>query len=385
MGSVDTKPQMTVKWVRAVDGFACFGICIFLAVAIAQPFFLSSVIVTDIANPRYTDIVNGSTSVIPVNSDMCIDTTEPTVSPTCVCLVTAGQNETAADICLVEHHGLPGEQIKVGRINPNFLLFYVFIMSALYQLVLRNSMGVDLKGSLNRDVQIGVGFMCLIVTISCIMSIFQFDHGNDTYVLVTFMPQQVVLMLLSFVLYNNAHSADVTPDAKVMYVHAMFAGVFNIATIPMMTLFICCVNSWTTSKMLYFMYNTSMLLAVVQLAYHCVYIDSSQVSPNPAAKIRMRQALYLMLTSVLACLTVIPLVYMPMHDNGMNRFLAIAYIVVLWVLHILFDATKGNFDSYLYERSFNIFDGVLATIRYMLLIFVFYLVWGIEMNDSIIR
>jgi hypothetical protein len=92
----------------------------------------------------------------------------------------------------------------------------------------------------------------------------------------------------------------------------------------------------------------------------------------------------LMLTAVLTSLTVIPLVYMPMHNNGLNRFLAIAYSVVLWVLHILFDATKGSLDSYLYERSFNIFDGVLACIRYILLIFVFYLVWGIEMNDTIV-
>jgi hypothetical protein len=377
---------MTIKWVRAIDGMICFGVCVFLGVAVTQPFFLDSLVVTDVANPRYTEIINGSTSTVPVKPDVCIGegSDDVTVAPVCGCLVTAGHNETMAGICLSQHHGLPGEQIKVGRINPNFLLFYVFLVSALYQLILRNSFGVDLKGVLNRDVQVGIAFMCIVVILGCIMSLFQFDHGIDIFVLVNFMPQQVVLMLLSFVLFKNSHATDVLPEAKVMYVNAMFAGVFNIATIPMMTLLVCCVCSWTTVKMLYFMYNTSMLLAVVQLAYHCVYIDSSQLSPNPAAKVRMRQALYLMLTSVLACITVVSLVYMPMHNNGMTRFLALAYNAVLWVLHILFDATKGSIDSYLYERSFNIFDGVLATVRYILLVFVFYLVWGYGMNDSIV-
>ena len=377
---------MQMKWVRAIDGMTCFGICVFLGVAVTQPFFLDSVIVTDISNPRYTEIINGTTMAVPVQPDVCIGegSDDATVIPVCSCLTMAGRNETLAGVCLKQHNGLPGEQIKVGRVNPNFLLFYVFLASALYQLILRNSMGVNLKGVYNRDVQVGIAFMCIVVILGCVMSLFQFDHGIDIFVLVNFMPQQVVLMLLSFVLYKNSHSAEVAPEAKVMYVNAMFAGVFNIATIPMMTLFVCCVCSWTTVKMLYFMYNTSMLLTVIQLAYHCVYIDCSQVSPNPAAKIRMRQALYLMLTSVLTCLTVVALVYMPMHNNGMTRFLAIAYISVLWVLHIIFDATRGNTDSYLHERSFNIFDGVLATIRYILLLFVFYLVWGYDMNDAIV-
>lgn len=363
----------------------CFGVCVFLGVAVHQSFFLDSVVVTDISNPRYNEIINGTTSPLPVQPDACIGegSDDVSVAPVCSCLVMAGQNKTYANMCLRQLNGIPGEQIKVGRINPNFLLFYVFLVSALYQLVLRNSIGVNLKGIFNRDVQVGIAFMCIVVLLGCIMSIFQFDHGLDPFVLVNFMPQQVVLMLLSFVLYKNSHSTDVLPEAKVMYVNAMFAGVFNIATIPMMTLLVCCICSWTTVKMLYFMYNTSMLLAVVQLAYHCVYIDSSQLSPNPAAKIRMRQALYLMLTSVLTCISIVSLVYMPMHNNGMTRFLALAYNAVLWILHILFDATKGNMDSYLYEHSFNIFDGVLATIRYILLIFVFYLVWGYGLNDAI--
>ena len=377
---------MTMKWIRAVDGMMCFGICVFLGVAITQPFFLDSVIVTDISNPRYTEIINGSTSLTAIKPDACLGegADDVTVAPVCQCLTLAGQNETRAGNCLTRHNGLPGEQIKVGRINPNFLLFYIFMVSALYQLILRNSFAINLSGPYNRDVQVGIAFMCIVVLLGCVLCLFQFDHGVDIFVLVNFMPQQIVLMLASFVLYKNSHSADVLPEAKHMYVNAMFAGVFNIATIPMMSLFVCCVCSWTTVKMLYFLYNTSMLLAVVQLAYHCVYIDSSQVSPNPAAKVRMRQAVYLMLTGTLTCISVITLIYFPMHNSGLTRFLALAYNAVLWILHILFDATKGSMDTYLYERSFAIFDGVLATIRYMLLVFVFYLVWGFAMNDSIV-
>jgi hypothetical protein len=382
-----------MKWIRATDGIVCFGFGVFLSVATFQDFFLDSVPITDIVKPAYRNLLAESTAPAQTLPGVCSGAsgTDPTVSPTCVCLIAAGSSMEMATSCINMHNGLPGEQVMVGRINPNFILFYIFMLSAMYQLVLRNGMGIVLPGGEHRDVQIGVGSMCFVVVLACFVSVFQFDHGVNFFVLCTFMPQQIVLMLLSFVLYSNSHSTDVDTAFREKYVHAMFAGVFNISTIPMMAVFVCCVNSWTTVGMIYFMYNTTMLLTVVQLAYHCVYIDSyhvpepsDTVKHNPTAMIRMRQALYLLLTSVLTCITVMSLVYMPMHNDGMHRFFGISFVICLWVLHILFDATKASsVDPYNYERSFNIFDGAVSTIRYLLLIFVFYLVWGYSLDDSV--
>ena len=364
-----------MKWMRVSDGFVCFAIAVFFGVAIFQNFFLTSVAVTDVVYPDYKSIIKGSTSPVPVAPNVCNISSDASVTGPCQCLASAGTDSDKAYMCIESHNGLPSTQVAVGRMNPNFFLFYIFLVAAMYQLVLRNAMGVDLS-FLNRDVQLGVVFMCVVIVLSCVLSIFQYGHGFDTYVLINFMPQQLVLMILSFVLYSNAHFADISIEFRNKYIHALFAGVLTIATLPMMTLFVCCINAWTTTRILHFMYNTTMLLSVVQLAYHCVFIDSSQLSTNAAAKVRMRQALYLLLLTILTCLTIVVLVYIPGHEDVMHRFTAIAFIVLLWAGHLVFDATKANLDDYLYERIFNMFDAAVAVVRYLLMIFSFYLVWG---------
>jgi hypothetical protein len=354
----------------------CFAISVFFGVAVFQNFFLTVVPITDVIYPDYTTIIQGTTAVVPVAPEVCRLSSDASVTGPCQCLSDAGRDADKAYLCIQSHNGLPSTQVVVGRMNPNFFLFYIFIVAAMYQLVLRNAMGIDLA-FLNRDVQFGVVFMCIVLVISCVLCLFQFAHGIDLYVLINFMPQQLILMILSFVLYSNAHFADVPKEFRDKYIHALFAGVLTIATIPMMTLFVCCINAWTTTRILHFMYNTTMLLSIVQLAYHCVFIDSNQISSNAAAKVRMRQALYLLLLTTLTCLTIVTFVYIPVHEDVLHRFSAISFIVLLWVGHLLFDATKANLDDYLYERIFNLFDAAVAVVRYLLLIFSFYLVWGL--------
>jgi hypothetical protein len=364
-----------MKWVRVADGMLCFAISVFFGVAVFQNFFLSAVAVTDVVYPDYSSIIKGTTAAVPVTPEVCSMSLDASVSGPCQCLVSAGTDTEKAYLCIQSHNGLPSTQVVVGHMNPNFFLFYVFMVAAMYQLVLRNAMGIDLS-FMNRDVQFGVVFMCIVIVISCVLSIFQFDHGFDMYVLINFMPQQLILMILSFVLYSNAHFADVPKEFRDKYIHALFAGVLTIATIPMMAVFVCCINAWTTTRILHFMYNTTMLLSIVQLAYHCVFIDSKQIATNTAAKVRMRQAMYLMLLTILTCLTVVTFVYIPVHEDVLHRFTAISFIVLLWTGHLVFDATKASVDDYLYERIFNLFDAAVAVVRYLLLIFSLYLVWG---------
>jgi hypothetical protein len=364
-----------MKMIRVADGMLCFGIAVFFGVAIFQDFFLVSVAVTDITYPAYKDIINGTTFKVQVMPDVCSTSTDAGVASTCQCFRSAGKDSTKAYDCIASHRGLPSTQTAIAHINPNFFVFYVFLVAAMYQLVLRNALDVNLT-RFHRDVQFGVACMCFVLVLSCILCLFNHGHGADTYVLINFMPQQLILMILSFVLYNNAHFADITPEFRAKYIHSLFAGVLTIATIPMVALFVCCVNSWTTTRILHFMYNTTMLLSVVQLAYHCVFIDGQQLSTNSAAKIRMRQALFLLLLTTLLCVTVVTFVYVPIHRDVMHRFIAISFVVLLWVGHLLFDCTKANLDDYLYERIFNIFDGAVASVRYLLLLFTFYIVWG---------
>jgi hypothetical protein len=370
-----------VRWVRTADGFISFGFAVFFAVATYQDFYLQSAVVTDIVFPEYRDILNASTFEPSTPPDVCMGpmALDWSVNATCECLANVTSNMTAANECIHKHHGLPAEQVFVGRINPNYLLFHVFLVAAIYQLVLQNS--IDIKMELyNRNIQMGVTALVFGVALTLIMSVFNHDYGYSWFVLLNFMPHQVVLLGVSFFLYSNAHFDSVSEIAKEKYKKAIFSGVYNIATTPFIILFICVINSWTTASQLSYMYTMGILLAVMELAYHCVFIDASEGSENPAAKIRMRQAVYLVLISVLSSLTMTTILYLPSHVENVYRSIGIIFIAVLWLIHLLFDCTHSQLEAYMYERSFNIYDACLAIGRYMILAFTFYLVWGTEIE-----
>jgi hypothetical protein len=370
-----------VRWVRTADGFISFGFAVFFAVATFQEFYLSSAVVTDIVFPEYKKILNASTTDPPTPPDVCMGpmADEWSVNATCECLANVTGNMTAAKMCIHTHHGLPSEQVVVGRINPNYLLFHVFFVAAIYQLVLQNSIDIDLT-LYNRNIQMGVFTLVLGIVVTLIMSLFNHDYGVNGFVLLNFLPHQVVLLGVSFFLYSNAHFESASEIAKQKYKKAIFSGVYNISTLPFIILFICVVNSWTTTSQLNYMYTMGILLTVMELAYHCVFIDASEGSENPAAKIRMRQAVYLVLITILSSLTMTTMLYLPSHAENVYRSVGIIFIVVLWLIHLLFDCTHSQLEVYMYERSFNIYDACLAIGRYMILAFTFYMVWGAEID-----
>jgi hypothetical protein len=372
-----------VRWVRTADGFISFGFAVFFAVATFQDFYLPSAVVSDIVFPHYRKILNSSTHMPPVAPDVCMGpmANELSVNATCECLADASDNMTKASDCIRTHHGFPSEQVVVGRINPNYLLFHVFLVAAIYQLVLQNSIDIDMS-LYNRNVQMGVTTLVLGVMVTLVMSVFNHDYGVNGFVLINFLPHQVVLLGVSFFLYSNAHFESVSQLAKEKYKKAIFSGVYNISTMPFIILFICVINSWTTASQLNYMYTMGVLLAVMELAYHCVFIDASEGSENPAAKIRMRQAVYLVLITILSSLTITTILYLPSHVDNVHRSIGIIFITLLWLIHLLFDCTHSQLEAYMYERSFNIYDACLATGRYMILAFTFYLVWGIETAET---
>ena len=376
-----------MKWLRTADGFMCFGFAVFFAVASLQPFYLAPVVVTDVISADYNAIVHGMSLDPVVRPSVCNASyvspalaADASVQIPCSCLDDA-KDSTSLNECMRKNHGLPAEQVRIGRMNPNYLLFHVFLVSALYQLVIRNSLQVDMS-RMNRDVQIAVTMLCFGMGISAVMSLFDYDNGVSSLVILNFLPHQFTLLLVAFVMFNNAHFPEIDASMREKYKAAIFSGCYNIATLPFISLFVCSVNAWTTMPMLQFNYSASMLLAVVQLAYHCVFIDSSETSPNPAAKIRMRQAVYLLLVTVLTAMSIVMVQYLPLHGDTVHRVLTIGFISTLWVVHILFDCTRVDIKSYMYQRNVKMYDACLATARYMALFFSFYVVWGIGQGHA---
>ncbi|KAJ1465920.1 hypothetical protein T484DRAFT_1757075 [Baffinella frigidus] len=251
-------------------------------------------------------------------------------------------------------------------------------------LVIRNSIGLDLS-KFNRGVQLGVVVMFAALGGSIAMSLFNFNHGMQTFILINFMPHQIVLLIASYIMYRNTHFEEIDPQYVDHYKKAIFSGVHNAATMPFMALLVCILNSWTTMPMLQFVYTTVILINVVDMAYNCTYIDSnkpngqqsnSENGKKNAAKYRMRQAIYLLLVSLLLSLSIVIMVYFPQHTDTVHRVVGTVFIGLIWILHIFFDCTKASIDSYQHEKQFNQYDGFVAMIGYALLFFSFYAVWG---------
>jgi hypothetical protein len=374
-----------MKWVRGLDGLLCFGFTVFFTVATIQKFFLPSVTVTDIVYPNYKNII--TSNMQGVAPDVCTgpSATHPSVQPTCSCLQgVVGLTFSKGLDCIRDHNGLPAEHKSIGRMNPNFIFFHIFMMSFVYQLVIRNSLDLDLS-RLNRGVQLGVIAMFSAVAISIGMSLLNFDHGLQVFILLNFMPHQILLLVVSYTMYRNTHFDEIDPQFVDHYKKAIYSGVHNAATMPFMALLICILNSWTTMPMLQFMYTTVLLINVVDMAYNCAYIDSNKPDRTEstteggsqnAAKYRMRQAIYLLLVSLLLSLSIVIMIYFPQHTDTLHRVVGTVFIGVLWVLHIFFDCTKASVHSYQHAKQFNLYDGFVALLRYMLLFFCFYVVWA---------
>jgi hypothetical protein len=382
-GFVQTRLQM--KWVRGLDGLLCFGFAIFFTIATIQDFYLPSVAVTDIVYPHYKDIIIENMKGVAPDVCMGPSKSHPSVAPTCDCLGGA----TGADFdtglgCIRTHHGLPAEQKQIGWINANFCFFHIFLVASIYQLVIRNSMELDMN-RYRRDIQIGVVVMFTGVVASITMCLFNFEHGVQLYVLLNFMPHQILLLIVAYIMYNNAHFDEISEEYQDHYKKAIFSGVYNAATMPFMAVLVCIMNSWTTMPMLQFVYTIVILINVIEMAYNCVYIDANkdsgtrsikQDTTNNAAKYRMRQAIYLLLITLLVTLSITILMYFPQHTDTIHRVVGIVFIGLLWVLHIIFDCTKSSLDSYQHEKCFNQYDGFVAMIRYALFAFSLYMVWG---------
>jgi hypothetical protein len=362
-----------MKWVRGFDGLLCFGFAVFFTVATVQDFFLPSIAVTGIVYPNYKAISEENVKGNP--PEVCVGPlVHASLTDVCSCMHNTVDFKTGLN-CTRDHHGLPAQQKQIGRVNPNFFFFHIFLMSFVYQLVIRNSLELDFSKS-NRDIQVGVVVMFATTMISVAMCLFNFDEGVYLFVLLNFMPHQILLLIVAYLMYNNAHFDEISDEFRGHYKKAIFSGVYNIATIPFMGLLVCVMNSWTTMPMLQFVYSTLMLIAIAEMAYNCCFIDANKDNGDNAAKYRMRQAIYLLLVSLLITFTVVTLNYFPHHHDTVHRVIGAIFVGLLWVLHLFFDCTKSSLDSYQHEKCFNQYDGFVAMIRYGLLMFAFYVVWG---------
>jgi hypothetical protein len=366
-----------MKWLRSMDGLFSFGIAVFYGIAIHIHFMLPSVPITNLLAADLKAIVAASTGNQPVFPAFCA--TDPELDTEgllcdCLRLNTAAGDESSMQ-CFKTHNGAPAEQTLYNWCNLNFILFHIFFVSFIYQLVIRNALDTDMSKN-GRDIQsalaICTGSFCLI----CVLSVFNFEHGVNAFALIYFMPQQLVLLVSGMMVYHTIFVETLPGQIQSAYKSAMFSGLYKASVMPFVGIFIASLQSWTTLSMIHFIYNVLFCLCVADLAYLMLNVDVNGDLQRVAARIRVKQAVFLLVLTCLFTYTITTVLYMPAHNGFLLRALAIVFLLFLWIQHLLFDATHAVFNSPEYDRVSCVNDAILCVMRFSLFVFSIWVVHG---------
>jgi hypothetical protein len=338
------------------------------------PVMFPSIPVTMLIRPNQNemvDLASNNPKQLPKFCDATVDVQLMT-EPLCQCLRN-GIGDDAHTQCFVDHHGAPAEQKLYSWFNLNFILFHIFFVSSIYQFVLRNAFDVDISYR-GRDVQSAIAVCGISLITLAILSLFNFKHGANLFSLIMFMPHQLILFMIGLLGYYNIFVEKLSEEMQIKYKNAIFSGLYKASIIPFMGIFIASIQSWTTLEMIQFIYNILFCLCIADLAYLMLNIDVNGDLDRVAARIRVKQATFLIVMSCLVAYSLTTLVYMPIHSDFIMFAVSIAFLALLWVQHVFLDAAHAIFRSREYDRVFFIGDALLAMVRFLLFIFSIWLV-----------
>jgi hypothetical protein len=128
--------------------------------------------------------------------------------------------------------------------------------------------------------------------------------------------------------------------------------------------------------MIHFIYNILFCLCVADLAYLMLNVDLNGDLQRVAARIRVKQAVFLVVVTCLFAYSITTVLYMPAHNESLMRSLALAFLLFLWVQHLLFDATHTVFNSPEHDRVSCVNDAILCVVRFSLFAFSIWVVYG---------
>ena len=354
-----------------MDALLSFGIAVFYMVSIFVGFMLPSVPICNIIHADQNKIMDRASQTPKLMPKFCPVPDEST-GPLCDCL-SASESRPDISQCFIDNRGAPAEQIIYSWFNLNFILFHIFFVSSVYQFVIRNSCDVDLNIN-GRDVQIAVAMCSLSLILLAVLSIFNFQHGTNAFTLIMFMPHQLILLLTGVLSYFNIYTEKLSAEMRRKYKNATFSGLHKASVIPFLGIFVASLQSWTTLPMLHFVYNILFCLCISDLAYLMLNIDVNGGVAKNTARVRAKQATYLVMLSCLVAYTLTTLVFMPAHKDIVISSIALAFLILLWVQHLFVDAAHAMFSTRDYDRVFYMSDALLTVVRFLLFMFSVWLV-----------
>jgi hypothetical protein len=361
-----------------MDGLLSFGVAVFYGVAVCTHIMLPSIPITMIIAADQKAIVTASMRNSSMLPEFCAASMQQRLQtePLCACLRTNSETNTGHDAsmqCFNKNHGAPSEQELYDWLNLNFIFFHIFIVSSVYQFALRNSLNLDLSYKA-RDVQFSLAICSATFILVAVFSVFNYEHGPNIFALLNLMPHQLVLLMTGMLVYNNIFEEKISDEMRSAYKNALFSGLYKASIIPFIGVFIASLQSWTSLPMINFIYNILFCLCVSDLAYLMLNVDVNGDLDRAAARVRVKQAVFLIVITCLFAYTITTLLYMPAHSDLLLRVLSFAFLILLWVQHLFFDAAHTVFNSYDYERIFFMGDALLTVVRFLLFAFSIWLV-----------
>lgn len=364
-----------MRFVRSFDGLVSFALSTLFLFSVFLNFTLPSFSVSKLIFSPKNHISSDLKAYCSENSAY----SESTVSEICAC-VNQGQSS-----CSNVAQGNPAVQKFEVYVNPNFYLFYIFMSAFVYQLVLRNSLDLEFETK-DRDVFIAKVICIFVFVITAICSIFNHSEEISFFVLLNYLPQQAVVLFFCIILFDNVHySSDIDNDTKQQFKLVIWNGAHRCSTLPFIALFLCSLQHTSDANTLHFVYNLLLLVSLCDLCYSILSCDihqnnisntdKSDETKGQAGTLRLQQTAYLSCLSALIVYTIFVMVYMPVYDDVVLEKLSLVFVIFVWILHLIYDATGLLKESPEHVRAFNVADGMLGSLRYALVIFVAWIVF----------
>lgn len=352
-----------VRYYRVFDGFCSVVIGAIFMSAVFANWLLPCVPVTQLVpSPRgaiSSEFKSFCTSGMP--SD------DSSVQDLCTCLQTSTEKE-----CAMRPGGVPHVQQVIHWINPNFLLSVIWFAAVAYQLVLRNSLDIQWqnKGS--------YATMLLFFFLAAFAGISSFQHyplTANAFILYEFFPQQFVVFVAGWAIFETIVANG--GDNEEMYKITFYNGMYRVVTLPFVGVLITLLQANTDQGTLQYVYNLLLFMSLCSLSYGLVAVQemSSHGAGNESSTshLRLQQSTYLATLAAILVYSVFTIVFMPQIDDTVLSRLGIVFAVILWILHLLYDAANSKHAEVEYTRTFNVADAIIAGLRYALFAFVVWL------------
>lgn len=289
---------------------------------------------------------------------------DTSVQSLCACLQTSTDAE-----CIAGGGGVPHVQKVIHWVNPNFFLSVIWFAGVTYQLVLRNSLQIELSAAYAST------FAFVMLAVFAGISVFQhYPLTANAYVLYEFFPQQIVVFVVGWVIYKTI---CVNGDAEKMerYKITFYNGMYRVVTLPFIGVFIALMQANTDQGTLQYVYNLLLFMSLCSLSYGLVAVQEVSLKENEklTGHLRLEQTTYLATLAAILVYSIFTIVFMPQIDDNVLSKLGIVFAVILWILHLLYDAANSKHAAVEYTRTFNVADAIIAGLRYALFTFVLWL------------